>query len=61
MYRHWMRYSSQREYFKIAQGVVLAVLALIGYVAVVQPQLISTGLRASSPARSRPACSRCSG
>ena len=43
MYRHWMRYSSQREYFKIAQGVVLAVLALIGYVAVVQPQLISTG------------------
>jgi FlaA1/EpsC-like NDP-sugar epimerase len=43
MYRHWMRYSSQREYFKIAQGVVLSVLALIGYVAVVQPQLISTG------------------
>ncbi|HEY6891320.1 MAG TPA: nucleoside-diphosphate sugar epimerase/dehydratase [Solirubrobacter sp.] len=43
MYRHWMRYSSQREYLKIAQGVVLAVLALIGYVAVVQPQLISTG------------------
>ena len=23
MYRHWMRYSSQREYIKIAQGVVL--------------------------------------
>jgi FlaA1/EpsC-like NDP-sugar epimerase len=43
MYRHWMRYSSQREYFKIAQGVVLAVLALIGYVAIVQPQLIQTG------------------
>jgi FlaA1/EpsC-like NDP-sugar epimerase len=43
MYRHWMRYSSQREYIKIAEGVVLAVLALIGYVAVVQPQLISTG------------------
>lgn len=43
MYRHWMRYSSQREYVKIAYGVVLAVLALIGYVAVVQPQLISTG------------------
>jgi FlaA1/EpsC-like NDP-sugar epimerase len=42
MYRHWMRYSSQREYVKIAQGVVLAVLALIGYVAIVQPQLIST-------------------
>jgi FlaA1/EpsC-like NDP-sugar epimerase len=43
IYRHWMRYSSQREYLKIAEGVVLAVLALIGYVAVVQPQLISTG------------------
>ena len=43
MYRHWMRYSSQREYVKIAEGVVLAVLALIGYVAVVQPQLITTG------------------
>jgi FlaA1/EpsC-like NDP-sugar epimerase len=43
MYRHWMRYSSQREYFKIAEGVVLGVLALVGYVAVVQPQLISTG------------------
>jgi FlaA1/EpsC-like NDP-sugar epimerase len=43
MYRHWMRYSSQREYLKIAEGVVLAVLALIGYVAAVQPQLISTG------------------
>jgi FlaA1/EpsC-like NDP-sugar epimerase len=42
MYRHWMRYASQRDYFKIAQGVVLSVLALIGYVAVVQPQLIST-------------------
>ena len=43
MYRHWMRWSSQREYLKIAEGVVLAVAALIGYVAVVQPQLISTG------------------
>ena len=43
MYRHWMRYSSQREYIKIAEGVVLGVLALVGYVAVVQPQLISTG------------------
>src|ERR1700750_2009237 len=41
MYRHWMRYSSQREYLKIAEGTVLAVLALIGYVAIVQPKLIS--------------------
>src|SRR4051812_3814106 len=29
MYRHWMRYSSQREYLKIAEGVLLAVLALV--------------------------------
>ena len=56
MYRHWMRYSSQREYVKIAEGVVLAVLALIGYVAVVQPQLIPTGTRLRRAARSRPAC-----
>ena len=40
VYRHWMRYSSQREYLKIAEGVVLAVLALVGYVTVVQPKLI---------------------
>src|SRR5262245_45584007 len=41
MYRHWMRWSSQREYLKIAEGVVLAVLALVGYVTVVQPKLVS--------------------
>ena len=41
MYRHWMRYSSQREYLKIAEGAVLAVLALVGYVTLVQPQLVS--------------------
>src|SRR5262249_30976133 len=40
-YRHWMRYSSQREYLKIAEGAVLGVLALVGYVTVVQPKLIS--------------------
>src|SRR3954454_8267674 len=41
IYRHWMRYSSQREYLKIAEGTVLAVLALVGYVTLVQPTLIS--------------------
>jgi FlaA1/EpsC-like NDP-sugar epimerase len=41
MYRHWMRYSSQREYLKIAEGVVLAVLALVAYVTVVQPKLVT--------------------
>src|SRR5687768_16585625 len=40
LYRHWMRYSSQREYLRIAQAVVVAVLALVGYVAVIQPKLI---------------------
>src|SRR3954447_3818764 len=42
MYRHWMRYSSQREYFKIAEGTLLAVLSLVGYVTIVQPRLISS-------------------
>src|SRR3954471_6664201 len=47
MYRHWMRYSSQREYLKIAEGTVLAVLALIGYVVIIQPVLVVSvdGLR----------------
>jgi FlaA1/EpsC-like NDP-sugar epimerase len=40
LYRHWMRYSSQREYLQIAQAVAVSVIALIGYVAVVQPKLI---------------------
>jgi FlaA1/EpsC-like NDP-sugar epimerase len=45
-YRHWMRYSSQAEYLKIAEGALLGVLALVGYVAVVQPKLVvaPTGL-----------------
>src|SRR3954470_15426175 len=37
MYRPWVRYSSQPEYFKLAQGTVLAVLIVVGYVAAVQP------------------------
>src|SRR6478735_11575490 len=41
MYRHWMRYSSQREYLKIAEGTVIAGLALVGYVTIVQPKLIT--------------------
>ncbi len=42
LYRHWMRYSSQREYLQIAQAVAVAVFALVAYVAIVQPKLIST-------------------
>ncbi len=40
LYRHWMRYSSQREYLRIAQAVLAAVLALVAYVVVVQPKLL---------------------
>ncbi len=36
-----MRYSSQRESFTIAEGTILAVLVLVGYVTVVQPTQIS--------------------
>src|SRR5215218_4302452 len=43
LYRHWMRYSSQREYLRIVQACVSAVLALVGYVAVVQPKLVNVG------------------
>jgi FlaA1/EpsC-like NDP-sugar epimerase len=42
LYRHWMRYSSQREYLQIAQAVAVSVFALVGYVAIVQPKLIFT-------------------
>jgi FlaA1/EpsC-like NDP-sugar epimerase len=42
LYRHWMRYSSQRDYLQIAQAVFAAVLALVLYVAVMQPKLIFT-------------------
>jgi FlaA1/EpsC-like NDP-sugar epimerase len=42
LYRHWMRYSSQREYLQIAQAAAVSVFALVGYVAVVQPKLIFT-------------------
>jgi FlaA1/EpsC-like NDP-sugar epimerase len=42
LYRHWMRYSSQREYLQIAQAVAVSVFALVIYVAIVQPKLIFT-------------------
>ena len=42
LYRHWMRHSSQREYLEIVQAVAVSVFALIGYVAVVQPLLVTT-------------------
>ena len=39
LYRHWMRYSSQREYMQVGQAVIVATLALLAYVAAVQPKL----------------------
>jgi FlaA1/EpsC-like NDP-sugar epimerase len=42
LYRHWMRYSSQREYLQIAQAVAVSTFALIGYVVIVQPVLVTT-------------------
>ena len=38
-----MRYSSQREYLRVGQAVVAAVLALVAYVAVVKPKEIFVG------------------
>src|ERR1700710_2317886 len=40
LYKHWMRYASQAEYLRIAQACLGAVLALVLYIAVVQPKLI---------------------
>src|SRR3954449_8296595 len=40
VYRHWMRYSSQSEYLRIAQGSLACVLALVAYVVVIQPKLL---------------------
>src|ERR671911_1323367 len=37
LYRHWMRYATQRDYLQIAQACVVATVALLAYVATVQP------------------------
>jgi FlaA1/EpsC-like NDP-sugar epimerase len=37
VYRRWMRYSSQREYARIAQAAFLAVLGLVAYVVLLSP------------------------
>ena len=38
LYRHWIRYASQRDYLQIAQACVVATFALVVYVAVVEPK-----------------------
>jgi len=45
LYRHWMRYASQRDYVRIAQAVLAATLALLLYVALAQPSQIFAGGR----------------
>jgi FlaA1/EpsC-like NDP-sugar epimerase len=42
VYRHWVRYASSRDLAQLVPAVVVSVLALAGYVAVVQPKLIFT-------------------
>jgi FlaA1/EpsC-like NDP-sugar epimerase len=39
LYRHWMRYASQRDYLQIAEACAVATLSLLAYVAIVQPRL----------------------
>src|SRR5919106_625516 len=48
LYRHWMRYATQRDYLQIAQACVVATLALVAYVAIVQPRLEFNGTRFTS-------------
>src|SRR5215211_1548586 len=48
LYRHWMRYATQRDYLQIAQACIVAALALVGYVALVQPRLEFNGTRFTS-------------
>src|SRR5918992_1634058 len=45
LYRHWIRYASQRDYLQILQACVLATFALVLYVAIVQPRLEFNGTR----------------
>src|SRR3954451_14904512 len=40
LYKHWMRYASQAEYLRIAQACLTAVVALVAYIAIVQPKLL---------------------
>jgi FlaA1/EpsC-like NDP-sugar epimerase len=42
VYRHWVRYASSRDLLQLVPAVVVSVLALAGYVAIVQPKLIFT-------------------
>ena len=49
LYRHWMRYATQRDYLQIAQACLVATLALVVYVALVEPRLELNGSFRSVP------------
>jgi FlaA1/EpsC-like NDP-sugar epimerase len=55
LYRHWMRYATQRDYLRIAQACVVATLALVAYVATVQPLVTFDGPNARFPSVNVPA------
>src|SRR5918998_2156660 len=55
LYRHWMRYATQRDYLQIAQACVGATLALVAYVATVQPLVTFDGPNARFPSVNVPA------
>jgi FlaA1/EpsC-like NDP-sugar epimerase len=42
LYRRWMRYSSQGEYLRIVQAVVVAVLGLLGFITVFDPLYVNS-------------------
>src|SRR5215217_2149416 len=48
LYRHWTRYATQRDYLQIVQACIVATLALVIYVATVQPRLEFNGTRFTS-------------
>jgi FlaA1/EpsC-like NDP-sugar epimerase len=51
LYRHWWRYSSQREFLRVIQAVFVATLVLVGGIAVLRPAYVTTpeGLQGLSP------------
>src|SRR3954466_2736489 len=42
LYRHWWRYASQREFFRVIQAVFVATLVMVGGIAVLDPAYVNT-------------------
>ena len=51
LYRHWWRYASQREFFRVVQAVFVATLVMVGGIAVLDPAYVNTatGFEGLSP------------